>query len=172
MSENEEPKGTETAGMGETEETGKTEKAESPGRAWYRTTWFGWVVAIVIIALLCGLAVLIWKRPLRNARAREKAEELHDRAEALGFPVPDVKTLVSLYGVDGGATAETANSDIARAMLASSIGRSGEVNQRPNIIDPRLLEFEYLVLQVYRPEVAEKYKDFIDSLKLEETISK
>ncbi|MFH1150770.1 MAG: hypothetical protein V1748_09900 [Actinomycetota bacterium] len=167
MSANEEPTAVDT--MGEVTPAG--EETMPPEHVWYRSTWFRWVIAIVIIALLCGLAAVIWKRPLRNARARQKAQELHDRAEALGFPVPSVETLAGLYGVDGGATAETANSDISRAMLAYNIGRSGEVNQRPNIIDPRLLEFEWLVLQVYRPEEAAKYKDFIDSLKLEETIN-
>lgn len=143
---------------------------------WWRRTWFKWVIGIVIIAVLAGLAVLVWHKPLVNARARKKAQELYDKAKDKGFSMLPEKDAVdafkNLYGTDGGATADTADSDISRALLTLNVSRTGEVNQRPGIIDRRLLEFEWLVLQVYRPKEAAKYKKYIDSLKSGETISK
>ena len=142
---------------------------------WWRRTWFKWVVAIVVLAALMGLAVLVWRKPRVNASAQKKAQELYDKAKAKGFSMPPEKEAVdafkNLYGTDGGATADTADSDIARALLALNVNRSGEVNQRPGIIDRRLLEFEWLVLQVYRPDEAAKYKEYIDSLKSGKTIT-
>jgi len=145
------------------------------GNSLWSRTWFKWLVALVIIVIVAVIAVVIWDKPLANARARKKAQELYDKAKARGFELPPEKDavdgFVDLYGTDGGATADTAGSDISRALLALNVNRSGEVNQRPGGIDRDLLEFEWLVLQVYRPKEAAKYGDFIRSLKDQNTIN-
>jgi hypothetical protein len=129
------------------------------------------VLGVAIVLILAGLAIVVWHKPIVNARAHKKAQELHDLVTAAGLNPPSVETLANIYGADGGATADTASGDIARALLALNIGRTGEVNQRSILIDPRLLEFEWLVLKVYRPDVAAKYQKFVKSLKLEKTLS-
>jgi hypothetical protein len=149
------------------------EKAKGP---WWRRTWFHWVVAIAVLAVLIGLSIVVWHKPLVNATAQTKAQELYNKAKAQGFRMPPEKETLedfkNLYGTDGGATADTAESDISRALMSLNIDRSGEVNQRPGIIDRRLLEFEWLVLQVYRPDEAAKYQKYVDSLKNENTLGK
>ncbi|MHB8895958.1 MAG: hypothetical protein ACYC99_12400 [Candidatus Geothermincolia bacterium] len=146
--------------------------SEEKALKFWNKTWFRWVAAIVLILALMAVSVIIWRRPIVNAISRKKAQELHDLATAKGFKVPSVETLANIYGTDGGATAATADSDIARALLAMNINRSGEVNQRSSIIDRRLLEFEYLVLTVYRPGEAAKFKAYYEGLKNGETLTK
>lgn len=141
---------------------------------WHHTRWFYWVVAIAIVLLLGGLLYLVWNRPVKSAVARKKAQQLYDLAKAEGFTMMSEKQTVEsferLFGADGGPVAKTAGGSLPRAMLAYNLNRTGEVNQRPGIIDERLLEFEYLVLQVYRPDLAPQFKDYMDGLKKGDTI--
>lgn len=132
--------------------------------------WFKWVIAVLIIGILGALATVVWKRQVVNAESLQKAQELHDKAEALGFNVPSVKTLARLFGTDGGPLCETADGHLTQALLAYNMSRTGEVNQRSAIIDKRLLEFEELVLEVYCPEKLDEFREFVDRLKLERTL--
>lgn len=132
--------------------------------------WFKWVIAVLIIGILGAIATVVWKRQEVNAEALQKAQALHDRAEALGFNVPSVKTLARLLGTDGGPLCETADGHLNQALLAYNMGRTGEVNQRSVITDPRLLEFERLVLEVYCPEKVDEFNDFVNGLKLDKTL--
>lgn len=144
--------------------------SEKEKAGFWSRTWVKWTTAVVVVIALAALSVVIWRKPIANAIAHKKAKELHDLAVAAGYKVPPVKDLAELYGVDGGATAATANSDLARAMLSANINGSGEVNQRPGQIDRRLLTFEYLVLKVYKPEEAAKYLNFLDSINSQKLI--
>jgi len=137
---------------------------------WYENPWFVLTVTVMVIAGLCAVAVAIWNPPIVNAEALRKARELHDKATEMGYDVPSVRQLARLYGVDGGAAAEFAVSDITKALFALDDATTGEVNQRSILIDEvrlKALKFEWLVLGVYRPEVQAEYQEWVDRLKAE-----
>jgi hypothetical protein len=134
-----------------------------------RRVW-GWVIAIVCIAAVAGVLVVVWHHGEQSAEAQKKAVELKARAAALGIHTPSVKILESIYGTDGGAVAATANSDLARAISIGGIGRQGEVNGRPLIIDRQVLVWHYLVLSVYQPEKVAEFKKYLKSLATENVV--
>lgn len=141
------------------------------------TAWFKWTAAIAIIAIVSVLGMVVWQEPKQNAEAEKMAQQLYDLAVEEGFKFPSedktVDAFKMMFGDDGGAAADTADSDIAQAQLADSVDTStGEINQRPGPIDVRILEFESLVLEVYRPDALPKYREFLDSLESQETIEK
>lgn len=145
-------------------------RPEAADTHWYGSPWFVLAVAVIVIAGLCAIAVAIWKPPLVNNEALRKARELHEQALSKGYPVPSVRQLARLYGKDGGAAVEYVVSDISQALFALDAATTGEVNQRPVLIDDERLEvlkYEWLVLGVYRPELQAEYQEWVDSLKAE-----
>jgi hypothetical protein len=124
----------------------------------------GWIVAIVAIAVVAAVLVVVWEQRDTSEEARAKAVELKAKATALGIRTPPVRVLEAIYGDDGGALAATANSDLARAISIGGIGRQGEVNGRPLIIDRQVLVWHYLVLSVYQPDKVAEFKKYLKSL--------
>lgn len=163
----------------------KAQKAEKPPRkvkaapempGIMHAEWFKWTAAIVIIAIVALAGAVIWREPKVNAEAEKKAQQLYELAIDEGFSLPSEKDAVDgfklLFGTDGGAAANTADSNIAQAQLADTVDPStGEINQRPGPIDQRILQFESLVLEVYRPEALPEYQEFLDSLEQQKTIA-
>lgn len=146
-----------------------------PGYA--KAEWFKWTAGIVVVAVVCLLGVLVWQQPKVNAEAEKKAQELYDLAVEQGYKLPpeekSVEAFKLMFGADGGAVASTADSNIAQAQLADNLDAStGEINQRSGPIDKRILKFESLVLEVYRPEALPQYQEFLDSLDSQKTIEK
>jgi hypothetical protein len=140
-----------------------------------RGTVLGWVAVMVILALVAGIAIVLWNEPKRNAEAKTKAQQLYDDAVAAGIRLPDeersVKAFESLFGTDGGAAVETAASNLSQAQLLYDTGRpSGEVSQRPGPIDTQLLEFQYLVLGVYAPEKQAEFEEFVNGIEDQDTL--
>jgi hypothetical protein len=130
----------------------------------------GWIIAIVCIAAVCGVLVAVWHHGEQSAVAQQKAVELKAKATELGIRTPPVSVLEAIYGTDGGAVAATANSDLARAISIGGIGRQGEVNGRPLIIDRQVLVWHYLVLSVYQPEKVAEFKKYLKSLATDDVV--
>jgi hypothetical protein len=131
-----------------------------------RRTW-GWIVAVVVLAVVCAGFAIVWHERQDSERAVEahrKAVELKAKATALGIRTPPVSVLEAIYGDDGGALVATADSDLARALLVSGIGRQGEVNGRPVVVDRQVLIWHYLVLSVYQPKKAAAFKEYLREL--------
>lgn len=147
-----------------------TTSESSAGTAWWRRNWYWVLIAVLVIAGIAVIAAVIWEEPLVNTEARRKARELHELALEKDFDVPSVRQLARLYGVDGGALADYAANDISRAVVAVDTATTGEVNQRPILLDEvrtKVLKYEWLVLQVYRPELQAEYEKWLDQLKVE-----
>jgi len=130
----------------------------------------GWIVAIVALAVVAAVLVVVWEQRDTSEEARAKAVELKAKATALGIRTPPVRVLEAIYGDDGGALVATADSDLWRAVLVSGIGRQGEVNGRPVIVDKRVLAWHYLVLSVYAPEKAADFKEYLEDLYTDDVV--
>ncbi|OFW56541.1 MAG: hypothetical protein A2V52_07500 [Actinobacteria bacterium RBG_19FT_COMBO_54_7] len=126
-----------------------------------KNKWFRWSIAAVIILALLVLSIVVWNaigKPKVDASAELKAKQLYDLATSAGLDVPSVETLVNIYGNDGGYGVEVAEGTLAKAVLTYNLARTGEVTQRPIIADPKFLQFQLLVIKVYRPTL---YRDTV-----------
>jgi hypothetical protein len=130
----------------------------------------GWIIAIVALAVVAAVLVVVWEQRDTSEEARAKAVELKAKATALGIRTPPVRVLKAIYGDDGGALAATADSDLWRALLVSGIGRQGEVNGRPVIVDRKVLAWHYIVLSVYQPEKAADFKEYLEGLSTDDVV--
>jgi hypothetical protein len=126
--------------------------------------WLRWTVSIVVILSMLGLSVGIWYwigKPEVNDEAEEKAQELFDLAREAGLlqQVEDeaafVEDLAQVFGDDGGYAVEVVEGNLAEAASTYDQARTGEVTQRPIIAEPKFIEFQLLVIKVYRPELYE-----------------
>jgi hypothetical protein len=124
--------------------------------------WLRWTVSIVVILSMLGLSVGIWYwtgKPDVNEEAEEKAQELFDLARDAGLlqQVEDeaafVDDLAQVFGDDGGYAVEIVEGNLAEATLTYDQARTGEVTQRPIIAEPGFIEFQLLVIKVYRPDL-------------------
>ncbi len=136
-----------------------------------RSAWFKWTMVIIIIVGMMGLSVGVWYwsgKPKVNAEAKSKAQELYDLSKQYGITVPadeakTVDTFAEIYGGDGGYGVDIARSNLRAASLYFEFGQTGVVNQRPNIVDPKFLEFQVLVLKVYRPDLYDNVLRYVGS---------
>ena len=131
--------------------------------------WFKWTLAVVIIVAVLVLAAVVWHlwgKPDVNSESRLKAEELYNMAVAEGLNVPPVDTLERIYGTDGGYGIEIADSSLREASLLYTNAGTGEIVKRPSIAEARLIEFQLMVLKVYRPALYwDKVLPYIKTLK-------
>jgi hypothetical protein len=130
----------------------------------------GWTIAIAAIAIVAAVLVVVWEQRDTTKEAIAKATELKAKATELGFTTPPVDVLAAIYGDDGGALVATADSDLWRSLAVSGIGRQGEVNGRPVIVDERVLAWHYLVLSVYAPDKAEEFKKYLEDLSTDDVV--
>jgi predicted negative regulator of RcsB-dependent stress response len=142
-----------------------------------RKRWFKWAVAVVIIVALMVVSVVVWDawgKPEVNKEAENKAQELFDLAQDAGMlqQVDDeaafVEDMTQVYGDNGGYGVELAESALAKAYLVINLAETGEVTQRSIIANPKFLEFQLLVMKVYRPDAyRDKILPYIKGLKFE-----
>jgi hypothetical protein len=141
------------------------------------SAWFKRTLAVIVIVSMLGISIGVWYwsgKPEVDEVAVQKAQELFDLARDAGLlqEVEDeaafVDDLAQVYGSDGGYGVEVAESSLAEAVLTYDLARTGEVAQRPIIADPKFIEFQLLVMKVYRPELyRDKVLPYIKGLKLE-----
>ena len=106
-----------------------------------------------------------------NRQAQRKAQELTQKFEQAGLPVPANEELIPrLLGDDGGAVCANPLNALGKANLLDQISNGANVGRRPLIIDRRVLVGELLILQTYCPDKVKDYQDKIDDLKTDGTI--
>jgi len=133
--------------------------------------WFRWTLAIVIILALMALSLVVWNewgKPKVSTEAIRKAQKLYDLAQQYGMHIPEdeaktVDTWAEIYGEEGGYSIRVAESSLRAAALFFEFGQTGVVNQRPGIVDPDFLEFQVLLLKVYRPDLYEDVLRYVGS---------
>jgi hypothetical protein len=107
-----------------------------------------------------------------NRQAERKAQELTQKFEQAGLPVPaEQDLLVRLLGDDGGAVCANPANALGKATLLDQLTNGANVGRRPVIVDRRVLQGELLILQTYCPDKVKDYQDKIDDLKTDDTIN-
>jgi hypothetical protein len=125
--------------------------------------------AIAVILAIIGL--FTYNGGPENRQAERKAQELTQKFEQAGLPVPaEQDMLVRLLGDDGGAVCANPLNALGKANLLDQLTNGANVGRRPVIIDRRVLQGELLILQTYCPDKAQDYQDKIDDLKTDSTI--
>ena len=130
-----------------------------------------WVLgAILVILVVIGL--ITYSGEKKTAEAQQKAQELTQKFEQAGLPVPqDQDIIVRSLGTDGGAVCENPANALGKAIQNDMLTNGADfVGRRPVIVDRRIVVGEALILATYCPDKLEKYQDRIDELKYDDTI--
>jgi len=130
-----------------------------------------WVLgAILVILVVIGLVTYSGEK--KTAEAQQKAQELTQKFEQAGLPVPqDQDIIVRSLGTDGGAVCENPANALGKAIQNDMLTNGADfVGRRPVIVDRRVVVGEALILATYCPDKLEKYQDRIDELKYDDTI--
>ena len=133
--------------------------------------WIYWVVgAAVVVVAVIGL--IVYNTQQNNEEAQQKAEELAQKFEAAGLPVPeDLDALVNTLGTDGGAVCDDPDAALRKAILYDLLTNGASfVGRRPVIFDRRFVRGELLILETYCPDELDAFRDTIDDLKVDDTI--
>jgi hypothetical protein len=130
-----------------------------------------WVVGGIAVALAI-IGLFTYSAGKNDREAQQKAQQLTQKLEAAGLPVPaDPDTIIRALGNDGGAVCADPAHALARAVLFDSLANgASHVGRRPVIVDRRILQGEVLILETYCPDKLQEYRDKIDELKTDDVI--
>jgi hypothetical protein len=144
-----------------------TPQAESDHN--HRTLY--WTIGSVAV-ILAVIGLFTYNGGPDNRQAQRKAQELTQKFEQAGLPVPaNQDLLVRLLGDDGGAVCAIPLNALGKAHLLVQLSYGAAfVGRRPVIVDRRVLQGELLILQTYCPDKVKDYQDKIDDLKTDDTI--
>ena len=144
--------------------TGPSVDDRDPNRTLY------WIIAGVLI-VLCIIGLITYSGKKSDAEAQDKAQQLSQKLEAAGLPVPDEDILIRSFGTDGGAVCDNPANALGRAILFDNLVNGASfVGRRPIIADTRVIQGELLILDTYCPDRAQEYRDKFDDLKTDDTI--
>jgi hypothetical protein len=130
-----------------------------------------WIIGGVLV-VLCVIGLVTYSGKKETQEAQAKAQELIQKLDAAGLPVPKDETiLVRTLGSDGGAVCDNPASALGKAALIDTITNGADfVGRRPVIIDRRVLRGEALILEVYCPDELQDYKDKFDDFKTDNVL--
>ncbi len=122
--------------------------------------------------VLCVIGLIAYSGEKKDQEAQDKAQELTQKFERAGLPVPeDQDIIVRSLGTDGGAVCENPANALGKAILNDMVANgASHVGRRPVIIDRRILLGEALILDTYCPDELPDYRDKIDDYKADDTI--
>ena len=112
-----------------------------------------WILGGVVV-VLCVIGLIAYSGEKKDEEAQRKAQELTQKFERAGLPVPeDQDIIVRSLGSDGGAVCENPANALGRALLNDQITNGASfVGRRPVIIDRRIILGEALILETYCPD--------------------
>ena len=130
-----------------------------------------WVLGAILVVLVV-IGLITYSGEKSTAEAQQKAQELTQRFEQAGLPVPqDQDIIVKSLGTDGGAVCENPANALGKAIQNDMLTNGADfVGRRPVIVDRRILVGEALILETYCPDKLPQYRDRIDELKVDDTI--
>ena len=122
-----------------------------------------WAIGIALVALAV-LGIVVFKQGHDQRIARDRADHLVAlyRSHDLAVPVSH-KTIVRVFGTDGGAVCDNPNGSLTRAIQNQQLASGGNVGSRPIQADRRVVSGEELILQVYCPSKLPAYRQYVDS---------
>ena len=130
-----------------------------------------WIIAgVVVVLVLVGL--ITYSGEKKDQQAQAKAEQLSQRFEQAGLPVPkDLDIIVRTLGTDGGNVCDNPASALGRALLNDQITNGADfVGRRPVVIDRRIILGEALILDTYCPDELQEFRDKFNDYKVDDTI--
>jgi hypothetical protein len=129
-----------------------------------------WIIGIVLV-VLCVIGLITYSAQKTDQEAQQKAQELTQKFQAAGLPVPaDQEILVRQLGADGGAVCHDPANALRQAILFDQVTNGADfVGRRPVIGDRRALLGQVLIMQVYCPSTLQDYKDKV-KLKVDDTV--
>jgi hypothetical protein len=109
-----------------------------------------------------------------DQRAQQKAQQLTQRFQQAGLPVPQDQDIITRsLGTDGGAVCDNPASALGKAVLNDQLTNGADfVGRRVIIIDKRIVLGEALILQTYCPEKVKPYLDKISRLKTDDILKR
>jgi hypothetical protein len=131
--------------------------------------WIAWAI-LGLIVLGAAALVLAWSSPNgADQEARDLASQFAASLGEQGLQVPDEETIARTFGTDGGAACTLSASELARAVATANLQRTGEINGRSGLVDPRAVAWERTMIATYCPERTDEFDDFVDGLRIERT---
>ena len=108
----------------------------------------------------------------KDQEAQAKAEQLSQKFEQAGLPVPeDLDIIVRTLGTDGGNVCDNPANALGRALLNDQITNGADfVGRRPVVIDRRIILGEALILDTYCPDELQEFRDKFNDYKVDDTI--
>lgn len=130
-----------------------------------------WIVGGVALVLVV-IGLITYNGQKDDEAAQAKAQELTQRFERAGLPVPsDQDIIVKSLGTDGGAVCDNPADALGRALFDNQLSNGAAfVGQRPIIADRRVLVGEALILDTYCPEELQQFRDKLGDYKVDDTI--
>ena len=122
-----------------------------------------WIVGGVVV-VLCVIGLITYSGEKETQEAQQKAQELTQKFEQAGLPVPaDQDIIVRSLGDDGGAVCDNPANALGRALLNDQLTNGADfVGRRPVIVDRRIVLGEALILETYCPEKLTEFRDKFD----------
>jgi hypothetical protein len=129
-----------------------------------------WLVGGLLV-VLAALGIVVFKQGNDDRIARARADQLVSlyRSHDLSVPVSH-KTIVRVFGTDGGAVCDNPNGSLTRAIQNQQLASGGNVGSRPIRADRRVVTGEELILQVYCPSKLPAYRRYVDSKRYDRVI--
>ncbi|MDM7856440.1 hypothetical protein [Cellulomonas alba] len=133
-------------------------------------TWI-YVTAIVVLVGLVVVGLATFSAAKESQAASDKADQLIAALAATGARTPQKDQVVRVLGDDGGATCQDPTSALAKGTLFSQMmnGAAGP-GMRPLIADNRVVRGQLLIITIYCPDELARFQDFVDGLKLADTV--
>jgi hypothetical protein len=130
-----------------------------------------WAIGIGVLVLVV-IGLLTFSAHKTTQQAQQKAQQLTQKFQAAGLPVPsDQEAIIRQLGDDGGYVCHDPGSALGRGLLYSQIVNGASfVGQRPVIGPPQVVKGELLILQTYCPDKVPSFRDRFDELKTDDTV--
>ena len=131
-----------------------------------------WIGAGALLLVVTIIAVIVFNYPSDDEVASEKADELIAEFRVNDIYVPDKDVIVGMFGDDGGAVCDSADSDLGFAGLNQQLANgAAQVGIRPVTVADNVLDGELLVIQIYCPEHEDDFLDYVEDLDFEDVIN-
>ncbi|GAA0462822.1 hypothetical protein Aca07nite_76470 [Actinoplanes capillaceus] len=121
----------------------------------------------ITFLVLAGIGLATFRTAKSSHEARRKADRL---VATLGLPAAANERIAQVLGDDGGIVCAAPNDELARSQLLATLSNgAGGPGARPVIADDQALDGMRAIVQVYCPDEADEFEQFVADLKLADT---